>query len=298
MHYLTGRTQVTLIFLLLLYSHALAGEILRIASTSSRASDEIKKFLPVATYLAKALATEGITEGQVVVARSLRETAKLLHDGKADLYMDSPFPSMVVSHLSGSKLLLRRWKKGVAEYRSLIFVKNDSGILRLENLIQKTLGFETSYSTSAYFLPKIILLHKGFKLKPMDYPGAPVAPGETGYLFTGDDENTLAWVLKGKVDAGATDDQTYFNEAGREFSNFHVVYKSFPIPRHLVSHRGNLGSRLVAKIKDVLKKMDQSETGKKALHDFENTAKFDEIPAGSMAPILAGWKFVEAEVMK
>jgi ABC-type phosphate/phosphonate transport system substrate-binding protein len=298
MRYLTGRTRVALVSLLLLYPHALLGDILRIASTSSRASDEIKKFLPIATYLAKELATEGITEGQVIVSRSLRETAKLLHDGKADLYMDSPFPSLVVSHLSGSKLLLRRWKKGVAAYRSLIFAKNSSGIMRLEDLKQKTLGFETSYSSSAYFIPKIILLHKGFKLKPVDYPGAPVGREEIGYLFTGDDENTLAWVLKGKVDAGATDDQTYFNDAGREFSNFHIVHKSFPIPRHIVSHRGDLGPRLVAKIKDVLKKMDQSEAGKKALHDFENTTKFDEIPAASMTSILSGWKFVGAEVVQ
>jgi hypothetical protein len=42
--------------------------------------------------------------------------------------------------------------------------------------------------------------------------------------------------------------------------------------------------------------MNQSEEGRKALQEFERTAKFDEIPDQAMAPLLKSMKFIEAEL--
>ena len=72
---------------------------------------EIRLFNPVVRYLAKQLAPLGITKGRVVVAASMKEMSAFLKSGRVDFYLDSPMPSLVVNQLSGSKMLLRRWKR-------------------------------------------------------------------------------------------------------------------------------------------------------------------------------------------
>jgi len=293
-----ARPRIIVFVAVLLLAPMLIAGTLQIGTTSETPGQEFKTFSPLAAYLGKELQAEGITSAQVVVGRSLSESAKLIRDAKIDLYIDSPFPSLAVSHFSGSKLLVRRWKNGVGEYHSIIFTRADSGIGRLENLHKKVLGFETPYSSSAFFLPKMVLLQKGFKLMPMDDPSGAVERGKVGYTFTGDDENTMLWVLRGKVSAGVLDNQAYAQLAGENLYQLHIIHRSFSIPRQLVSYRANLPSRLVAKIKDILIGMEQSAEGNKSLHDFERTTKFDEIPAPLMVPIRRSWKLIEADVAK
>ena len=298
MRNLTAREGLAIALALSFLPPPVFAEILHIGSVHSRPVEEIKKLMPLATYLGNQLQADGITGGQVVVGRSLAEAARLLRDGRIELYIDSVFPSLALSQLAGSKLLVRRWKKGVADYRAVIFARKDGGVSRLEDLKERTLAFEASYSSSGYLYPKMILLQKGFKLAPLADPASVVGRGKVGYAFTGDDQNTMLWVLKGKVSAGALDDQSFVKESGAELDKLLVVYRSFSIPRHIVSHRGDLSPRLVARIKEILLKMDQSEEGKKALHEFETTTKFDEIPSSAITSIRQGWKLVEAEIVK
>jgi phosphonate transport system substrate-binding protein len=74
------------------------------------------------------------------------------------------------------------------------------------------------------------------------------------------------------------------------------IYETFSLPRQIVSYRADLPPKLVARIKEILLKMDQSEEGRKALQEFERTVKFDEIPDQAMAPLLKSMKFIEAEL--
>jgi len=80
--------------------------------------------------------------------------------------------------------------------------------------------------------------------------------GKIGYVFTGDDENTMLWVPRKKVSAGALDDQAYLKEGRKALDKLQVVYRSFSIPRQIISHRASLAPRLVARIKETLVKMD------------------------------------------
>jgi len=269
---------------------------LYVGSISTEPAAEIKKFLPLASYIGKELRSEEIDRGKVVVARSIPEMAAFLREGKVDLYIDSPFPALAVSRLSGSKFLLRRWKKGIAEYHSVIFVRKESGVNQIENLRGKMIAFEEPFSSSGYFLPKLFLAQKGLKLAHKKDASEPTASGEVGYVFSNDDENTMVWVLRGKVAAGAMDNQNYEKEARGDLKDLKVIEKTFSLPRHIVSHRADLPAKLVARIKEILLRMDQSETGKKALHDFERTTKFDELSDASMEPLLKARKFIDAEL--
>ncbi len=269
---------------------------IRMGSISTEPAAEIKTFLPIAAYLAKQLQSDGFDQGKVLVARSMPEMAAFLKEGKVDLYIDSPFPSLAVSRLSGSKFLLRRWKKGIGEYHSVIFATKESAINRLEDLKGKMIALEEPFSSSGYFFPKMALMQEGLKLVSKKEASDPIGPGEVGYIFSLEDENTMVWVLRGKVMAGAMDNQKYPKEARGKLDSLKIIYKTSSFPRQIVSYRADLPSKLVARIKEILLKMDQSEEGKKALQDFERTTKFDELPDQSMAYLLKLQKSVDSEL--
>ncbi|MBI4528089.1 MAG: phosphate/phosphite/phosphonate ABC transporter substrate-binding protein [Deltaproteobacteria bacterium] len=282
------------IVLLLLPQPISAGSI-SLGSIGVSAARETKKFLPLANYLARYLQAEGVQQGKVVVAKTIPEMAALMRNRKVDLYIDSPFPVVAVSRLSGSRLFLRRWKKGASDYRSAIFARQDSGFVGLEDLKGKMIVFKEPHSSSGYFLPKMAIAAKKLKLSMKKEASDSVGPHEVGYVFSYDDENTLVWVLRRKVSAGATDDQSFKSYAKGNLGTLKVIHETFPIPRQIAAYRADLDPKLVARIREILINMDQMPMGRKALQAFERTTKFDELPDQAIAPVLKERRFVDAE---
>jgi phosphonate transport system substrate-binding protein len=66
--------------------------------------------------------------GKVVIAPTPFQLARLIDQKRVDFYMDSPYPTYLINNVHGvAKLLLRRWKGGMAEYRSLHFYQEEWG---------------------------------------------------------------------------------------------------------------------------------------------------------------------------
>jgi phosphonate transport system substrate-binding protein len=271
-------------------------EPLVLGSIHHEVAAEIRKFLPLAGYLGTHLQSEGVNQTKIVVAKDISQMGTLLRERKVDVYIDSLFPSVGANLISGSKFLLRRWKRGRAEYRSVIYKRKHSNLLRVEDLKGHTLAFEEPFSSSGYFIPKMALLQKGLKLIPKSDPAEAISPEEIGYVFSLHDENTVTWVLRDNVTAGATDDYTYERQTHRYPNSLEVIHTTSSFPRHLVSYRADLTPRLVIKIKEILMQMDQSQEGRSALKEFEHTTKFDELPSSSTAQLLKMRKFVAAEL--
>jgi len=98
------------------------------------------------------------------------------------------------------------------------------------------------------------------------------------------------------VSAGVLNNQNYPKEARGYLDSLKVIHETFSLPRQIVSYRQDLDPKLVARIKEILIKMDQSEEGRKALQDFENTTKFDELPPQAMAQLSNALQFIDAEL--
>jgi len=271
------------------------GETFRIGSISNSPVVETRKFWPIASYLARQLQSEGIDQGKVMVADSLSGMATFLQTRQVDIYIDSFFPSLAVNRLSGSKLLLRRWKSRKGDYRSVIFTRKDSGIARLEDLKGKIIAFESPFSSSGYFSPKIALLDRGFRLILKRQETDPVKADEVGYVFTYTDSKTILQVLNRVVAAGATEDEKYFTSA-KNLDSFKAIHETDPFPRHMVSHRADLPARMITRIKEILLKMHQTNEGNQVLQDFENTTRFDEIPARDIEVAASLMKYIDAEL--
>ena len=119
-------------------------------------------FRPFVDYTTRKLFPASNAKGIVVIAPTAPQLTKMLEEKKVDFYMESPYPTYLINRLGAARVLLRRWKGGLAEYHSLIFSSKDGAIARLEDLRGKIIAFEDAGSTSGYFLPKLFLLKNGF----------------------------------------------------------------------------------------------------------------------------------------
>lgn len=259
-----------------------------VAQTHQKQIEE--HFRDFVRHVARRLSSKSEFGGRVVFASTALQLAKLLEDKKVDFYMESPYLTFLVNATGAAKLLLRRWKAGMAEYRSLIFTKSDGEIRRLEDLRGKIIVFEDPGSTSGYFLPKVLLQRKGFKLSRMFAPGANVSPlkanispREIGYVFAYSQEILLDLVLAEQVAAGAFGSHDYLRVDDKRREDIAILAETEALPRHLLSIRTDLAPPLADRLKEILLSMHQDDEGRRILQKTDQTTKFDILPGGETA---------------
>ena len=214
--------------------------------------------------------------GTVIVVPTASQLAQLLVETKVDFFMDSAYPTHVIGWRSGSLPILRRWKHGASEYRSVIFARKDGGIEQLSDLLGKTIVFEDAESTSGYFLPKSFFIHKGFELRQKSSLNDPVAPQEIGFVFAGAREkNIVDWVLTDKAAAGAFSDVDLNRIDAKHRAALAVLAETDALPRHLVSVRKELRRAIEDRLQEILLGMHQNPEGLRILKKLDNTTKFD-----------------------
>lgn len=249
-----------------------------IGDVTNQPANKIAQYQPLADYLAARLSKFGIGVGEVKVAPDVGTMAEFLKSGQVDIYFDSPYPAMIAINKSGSQAILRRWKEGDASYHTVIFAMKDHGIKDPKDLQGKMMAFDDVSSTTGFVLPFVYLKEAGLNLKGKDSPTDEVASDEVGYVFSKDDQNNIQWVISGKVDAGAVDNQSYL-EIPEESRNAMVILgETEEVARHAVLVRSGLPPEQVEAIKQILLDMDQTPEGKAVLEQFEETAKFDTFP--------------------
>ncbi len=219
-----------------------------------------------------------------MIAPTHARLASLLTERRADFYMESPYPTYLINDVYGAgKLLLRRWKGGMADYHSSIFTRRDGETKRLEDLNGKIIAFEDPQSTSGYFLPKLFLTRKGFTLARISQIDAQVRPGEIGYVFATSQRKLLDLVLTKKVAAGAFSNDDYAGLEESKKSAITILAETASLPRHLVSVRKGLAPALVNGLEKVLLSMHQDPEGRSIMERAAGTTKFDALPGGASA---------------
>ena len=235
-------------------------------------------------YVARKLSSASAIEGRIVVAPTQSGLANLLTEQKVDFYMESPYPTYLINNVYGAgKLLLRRWKGGMAEYHALIFTKKNSETRRLEDLRGKIIAFEDPGSTSGHFLPKFFLSRRGFKLSEKTRIEPNVSPGEVGYIFVYSRDKIVDLVLIKSVAAGAFSNDDYATLDERKKSDITILAETDRLPRHLLSIRRDLAPVLVNRLEKLLLSMHQDPEGRLILQRTDGTTKFDALPGGELA---------------
>ena len=253
-----------------------------VTETNQKEIDE--HFQNFVRYLARKLSSASKLEGRIVLAPTQARLANLLTERKADFYMESPHPTYMINSVYGAgKLLLRRWKGGMAEYHASIFTARNGATKRLEDLQGKIIAFEDPESTSGYFLPMSFLTKKGIKLLPKTRIDANISRGEVGYIFAYSQDKLVDLVLTKQVAAGAfsSNDYAALNDSKR--SDITILAETASLPRHLVSVRKNLAPALVKGLEQALLSMHQDREGRRILQKADGTTKFDVLPGGELA---------------
>ena len=268
------------------------GATLVIGSVSDDPEEEAEVFQPFIDHVAAELGDVGVTGGDVVVTGSVEEMAELLRAGEVDLYVDNVYGVTTVVSDGIAEPLLRRWKDGAPTYHSVVVTRRDSGITTPEQLVGHTVAFEEETSADGYFLPSTTLQQLGLPLTQVAEPGSAVAPDQVGYVFSGDDENTVFLVLDGRVDAGALSAEDVAENAGSRADELVTVTRSIDVPRHGVVARAGLDPALTQALTEVLTGLHETAEGRAVLGEFDDTARFDALPAEALAPVLELRRFL------
>lgn len=255
--------------------------VISFGSVSLNPTREYDVVRPFADFLAANLHEVGIGRVRVVVVGSLSQMVEELREGRVDLFIDSPFPVAFVWKHGDVTPLLRRWKRGSEAYRSVVFAREDSGIASVEDLPGRIIAFGEPFSTSGYLMPKAALSSAGLRLVNYEDPAASIPADHVGYIFSNDAENTMFWVLKKKVAAGAVNADYYLALAGDRRDELRVLHTTEAVPRNVVCVRDDLDPLIVGAIERAMLKMHLSDDGQAALDDFEETIRFDRFPRGA-----------------
>lgn len=254
---------------------------LTLGDVSGNPVRKLRRYQPFAKYLAGQLDGVGIEAGDVKIAPDVETMVQKLKSGEVDLYFDSPFPAMEISELSGATPILRRWKKGVGAYHTVIFSLKGGAIKTAEDLKGQTVAFDDPWSTSGYMLPIAHLKELGFGVEELSSLASEPAPDAVGYFFSGDDDSSIQWVVAGRVGAAAIGSSDFDKIPLETRDRLHVVAETESVPRQLVMVGPHLSPEQVEAIAAVLVAADGSEEGKAALEKFESTTEFDALPEGT-----------------
>lgn len=246
-----------------------------------RISDDPKthyeQLKPLLDYVVPRMADVGIREGRVLMARDAQQMASYLRRGQVDWVTETAGTAMLLEQKGNAQPLLLTERDGVSRYRTVFFVRHDSGLKDLEDLRGRSVAFQNNASTSAYFLPAIELLHRKLSLSlllsPMDKP----TDKTVGYVFARSELNIGAWVHKRLVDAGTMNDIDWNNPAKVPPSfrkDLEVIHITEPVPRALEMVRGDLDPKIQARLREVLIEAAGDPRAREALQYFFRTTRF------------------------
>lgn len=258
--------------------------VLVLGRISDNPKAHYEQLRPLLDYVVPRMADVGIREGRILMARDPQQMTSYLRRGRVDWVTETSGTAMQLSTRAAARPLLITERGGGGSYHSVFFARKDSGIDSLDGLQGRSLAFQSTGSTSAYFVPAAVMLEQGMRmeilLSPLDRP----ASDSVGYLFARSELNIAAWVHKGLVDAGVVSSQDWQDPRRMPpsfLSDLNVIHRTPDYPRAVEMVRASLEPRVEARLREVLLQAEQDPQGRKAMQAFFGTTRFLPVDAGS-----------------
>jgi phosphonate transport system substrate-binding protein len=255
-------------------------DTLVIGAIGKDVKDELKEFTALSAFLNGKLAALGVDKVEALVVPTASRMAEAIRAGKVHLFIDSPAVAARMARATGVVPFLRRWKKGVAEYHSEIVVRSELPIHSLDDLRGQVIAFEDPDSTSGHLLPRAMLHGAGLAVEILRRGDSEFDRSKVGAVFMMADRSAILSLLNGRVAAAAIENN-YLPLIEKEYPGaVRSIARSIVVPRHVVTRAPDLPMPLVEKITGILTGMHESEDGRRALHLFGRTDRFDHFPKG------------------
>ena len=252
---------------LLVYCIPLSSDPLKIGRVSINVEKTVNRLKPIAEYIVNQVPEAGFTSAQVVVVKQVDELIAMARAGEIDWITESCYTSALLIHKSNMVPILVRHRKGHRSYGSVMVVS--PGIDHWTDLIGKKIAAEDSGSFSGYFLIYRELIQKNLPLKFLENPRQASDSNHVNLVFSGDEENSVAWFKMNLAQAAIFSDLDYSNPElipDTVKKKMTVFYQSEKYPRALEL----LSANLSLKIRDAIK-VELFKLGEKKDHPLLKT---------------------------
>jgi phosphonate transport system substrate-binding protein len=255
-----------------------------------RISDDPRKhhgqLKPLLDYVVPRMASVGITQGRILMARDAQQMASYLRRGRVDWVTETSGGAVLLAERGGAEPLLLTERNGVAQYHTVFFTRRDSPLSSLEQLRGKRLALQGAMSTSAYMVPLTTLLDAGVQPEILMGPDDTPVADRVGYVYARSERNIATWVHRGLVDAGAFsnldwDDQESMPDHIRR--DLRIVQRTDSYPRAVELVRSDLSQPVRERLREVLLEASRDPAAGPALRQFFGTSAFARVDQASQA---------------
>lgn len=245
---------------------------------------DIGRLQPLLDYTVSKMATAGVVRGEVLLARDAVQMRNYLRRGRVDWVTETAAMAAMLGADAGAKPFVRAMRADEGAYRSVVFVRRDSGIESLAQLRGKVLGLQSRWSTSAFYLPLLMLKAEGLPVIEMATPDELPAPNQVGFTLARSESNIATWVEKGLVAAGAFssgnwDDPHILPDEFR--SHMRLLAESESVPRAVEMVRADLDPPIRQLLTSLLLDAGDDAAADQALHAYFETTRFVPIDVDS-----------------
>jgi phosphonate transport system substrate-binding protein len=257
----------------------------------------MKEHEALAEYLKVRLSSSGVDKVEIAILPTAARMSEALKTGAVDLYFESPLVAARIARDGSAVPMLRRWRKGVAEYWTEIIVPVEAPINSLEDLRGRVIAFDDPDSTSGHLLPRAMLLSRALDIEILKRSNDPVDPAKVGAVFTLSDKASILMLFEGRVAAVATDPMYVQKIESERPGSVRSIARSITVPRHVVMRSATMPEQRAARIAEILTAMNQSEEGRDVLARSGRTDRFDPFPEGieaTFAPLNDQLRLLEA----
>ena len=257
---------------------------------------DIARLQPLLDYVVPRLAQVGVESGEVLLARDAAQMRNYLRRGRVDWVTETAAMAAMLGADAGAQPIVRALRDGEADYRSVLFVRRDSGIESLAQLRGKVLGLQSRWSTSAFYLPLLMLKAEELSAIEIATPDESPPADQVGFTLARTESNIASWVEKGLVDAGAFSNGDWDNPrviSAETRSHMRLLAESASVPRAVELVRADLDQRLREALIAVLLGAGDDGAADAALHAYFGTTRFVAIDMDNSAVL----KRLGAEVL-
>ena len=188
------------------------------------------------------------------IATNYIGVVEALGTGTIDFALIPPFAYILANKKNGTQALLTSINKhDEPGYYSVLLVRTDSGIEKVEDLKGKKVAFVDPSSTSGYIFPAVILMDHGINVEQ-----------DITYQFAGGHDKALQLLINGDVDAIGTYESAVTKFA-KEFpevkEKVKVLQKSDMIPGITLTVSPKVDPETKEKIKQAFIKVSETKEG-------------------------------------
>ncbi|NPV90877.1 MAG: phosphonate ABC transporter substrate-binding protein [Firmicutes bacterium] len=209
---------------------------------SQNPQELLDSYKPMAGFLEKEIKIPV----ELVVLDDYSQVARGMRDKQIDFAVFGPFSYVLASEIAGAEAFAVGIGPGSeTTYKSIIVVRRDSGINRVEDLKGKSFAFVDPASTTGNLIPRAMFKRIGIDPeKDLKNP-----------IFVGSHDAAELAVQSGKVLAAADHNDSYNLMVSKGIispEEIKIIWESEPIPRSPLAYRKDLPEETKKKLRDTV----------------------------------------------